>query len=128
MALQPAPDVPRPVGRERRKRLREKVHWPILVLTGRGGSAEGVTENVSSEGIFFLSEIPSHYGELLTCALKVPRYGSSATTALTVLCKARVLRTERIPDSNSFRIACRLEDYRCTAAIDLAVLSTAAAQ
>jgi PilZ domain len=114
MFLKPEPDAPGPPNGERRHRVREKVHWQILVLGGPGGSVECMTENLSSEGIFFLSEMPVSCGEVLTCALRVPRYGSSACGVLTVFCQARVVRSERAPDGNSFGIACQLEDYRCS--------------
>jgi hypothetical protein len=61
--------------RERRRRARTQVHWPVLLLWDNWSNAiETVTQNLSSSGFYCWSQTPLTPGETLVCALKVPAY------------------------------------------------------
>ena len=98
---------------ERRRRTRENVRLPVLVFSN-DRVAECMTHNLSSEGLFFRSEVSIDSGAQLTCFLKIPRYGAACSgDALTVVCRVQVLRSERLSGSDGFGIAGRIEEYHC---------------
>jgi len=102
---------------ERRNRLRESVRWPVLLFHANGEIVECITENVSSRGLFFRSETCLDSGAVLKCALKIPRHGQQTSKeVLTILCQARVLRSNPIAADGPFGIACRIEEYHCIGA------------
>ena len=95
---------------ERRKRVRTKVHWRVLLFrTEAAESIVSLTENLSSGGFYCLADTPFTVGEALICSLKVPKYnGNDLDRRLE--CKTRVLRVEP-RDDGLYGIACRIEDY-----------------
>jgi hypothetical protein len=105
---------------ERRKRVRVKVRWPLLLFRDDAAEAiESVTQDLSSMGFYCLSPKPFAAGESLVCALKVPMYdpiGEERTIA--VECRVRVVRTEETGDGG-FGIACQIEDYHLAPVEDL---------
>src|SRR5215469_16970372 len=98
---------------DRRRRARTQVHWPVLLLPGRGADAiETVTENLSSTGFYCFSTAPLTPGDPLLCRLKVPAYDPNGEEgALALECRVMVMRAEAAPDG-FFGIAFRIEDYR----------------
>ena len=102
----------RPFLSERRKRIRAKVCWPVLLFRHDLAEAiESVTRDLSSIGFYCLSPRPFAVNESLICALKVPMHSlMRENQTVTIECRARVVRTEEMGD-NRFGIACRIEDY-----------------
>jgi hypothetical protein len=96
---------------ERRVRTRVAVHWAIrLSRPENGRSIESTTEDVSSEGFYFLSDEPFQSGELLTWMLTVPSRMAGCSDL--VLCgQARVARVDRAEAGKRFGIGCSIQDY-----------------
>ena len=103
---------------ERRRWVRTKVHWPVLLF--RNHSAEAVatsTQNLSSGGFYCLCQTPFILGEILICALKVPTHDPAGKALERQLeCTVRVVRVEPDPEQGCFGVACRIEDYHFTPA------------
>src|ERR1035438_919750 len=99
---------------ERRKRVRTKVHWAILLFQNLSCEAvETVTRDLSSSGFYCLSRIPFPCGEVLTCSLQVPThepFNNEGTLALE--CRAKVVRSEPGAANGLCGIACQIEDYQ----------------
>jgi hypothetical protein len=98
---------------ERRRRARTQVHWPVVLLPGRGADAiETVTQNLSSTGFYCFSPAPLTPGDPVLCRMKVPAYDPNGEEdALALECRVMVMRAEAAADG-FFGIACRIEDYR----------------
>jgi hypothetical protein len=100
-------------GRERRKRKRFAVRCRVVFFRESSGVvADCVTQNVSCIGLYCASPIPLEIGEVLTCLLMMPSDGARDGSSLTLECRVRVVRVERIGEEASFGIACQIEDYR----------------
>ena len=99
---------------ERRKRVRTKVHWTILLFQDQARQAvETVTRDLSSSGFYCLSGIPFGPGEVLICSLKVPTYEPfRIERTMQLECRARVVRCEAGAADGLYGIACQIEDYR----------------
>jgi hypothetical protein len=98
--------------RERRRRARTNLHWPVLFRYHRADPVASVTENLSSHGFYCLSQTPFTSGELLLCWLTVPTHDPSAAKGtMQVECNVRVVRSEATSEEGLFGIACRIEDY-----------------
>ena len=98
---------------ERRKRVRLKVHWPVLLFSNAAPAAavESHTQNLSSVGFYCLSKTPFTVGELLTCTMRVPTYDPRRREPeRTLECRVRVVRVEAVQDR--FGVACEIQDYR----------------
>lgn len=104
---------PAAASKERRKRPRLQVHWPIHVLKpGTAHSIDTVTRDLSSEGCYFIAKSALAPGEVRTCILGVPSRDPKREQVLPVECQVRVVRVESIPEDGSWGIGCRIEDYR----------------
>lgn len=99
--------------RERRGRVRTKLHWSLLFRDRHGETMESTTENLSSQGFYCLCQTPVACGEVLLCWVTVPSHDPSGNKGQMVLeCDVRVVRTEASPTGGRFGVACRIEDYR----------------
>lgn len=99
---------------ERRKRVRTRLHWPLLLFRDRSGSAaiESVTRDLSSSGFFCLTRVELVVGEKLVCSIKIPTHDPHGKhLERTLECKVQVLRVIPQETSGSFGVACRIEDY-----------------
>jgi len=97
---------------ERRRRVRARVRWTVLFRQRHGEALESVTENLSSQGFYCLSQTPIASGEVLPCWLTIPTYDPSAEQATVILeCRVRVLRSEAGSSAGLYGLACRIEDY-----------------
>ena len=99
---------------ERRKRVRTRLHWPVLMFRDRPGSAaiESVTRDLSSSGFFCLMRDELLEGEWLVCSIKIPTHDPHGKhLERTLECRVQVLRIVPQESSDSFGIACRIEDY-----------------
>jgi len=100
--------------RERRRRTRIKVHWPICFFRqGTAEFVETVTHNLSSDGFYCLARAPFVPGEIRECTLGVPIFHPNGGDQLRpVLCRVRVIRVETLRDDGSYGVGCQIEDYR----------------
>ena len=99
--------------RERRSRVRTKVRWPVVLRFRHSEEMESVTENLSSQGFYCLSQTPIASGEVLLCWLTVPTHDPTGGKDAVVLeCSVRVVRSEAAPTGGGYGVACCIEDYR----------------
>jgi hypothetical protein len=99
---------------ERRKRVRLRLHWPVLLFRDKAGSEmiESVTRDLSSSGFFCLMRVPLLEGERLICSIKIPTHAPHGNQLeRTLECKVKVLRVVPQEAGDSFGVACRIEDY-----------------
>lgn len=99
---------------ERRKRIRTRVHWPVLFFREEtADELQTVTQDLSGSGFYCLSRAPLRCGDSLLCALTVPTYEPGDPDHTVALeCRVRVVRSERVSEQGGFGIACQIEDYR----------------
>jgi hypothetical protein len=98
-------------NRERRKRKRIALHWPVHLYRDQGSpQIESTTENLSSNGFFCVSTEPFQLGEQLQCVIVIPAgaFGYS-DTRVRLQCRVRVIRVEN--QHNSYGLGCCIEDY-----------------
>lgn len=98
---------------DRRKRARIRVHWPVLLFRAEtAGVIRSTTQDLSSSGFYFLSNVALMPGDALACTLKVPFHDPNGKHLDRNLeCRARVVRVEPQPTDSCFGIACHIEDY-----------------
>src|ERR1035438_2655922 len=98
---------------ERRKRVRTRLHWPVLLFRERGSDAiESVTRDLSSSGFFCLTRVRLSEGEKLVCSIKIPTHDPQGKHLERLLqCRVEVLRVVAQESSDSYGMACRIEDY-----------------
>lgn len=103
------------VTMERRRRVRTKAHWTVLLLRSPAAAVvESTTLNLSSLGFYCLLPTLLPIGEPLTCWLKIPAHQpADLDRTLLLECKVRVVRAEPATVEGYFGTACRIEDYRC---------------
>ena len=102
------------VVRERRRRARVQVHWPLcFIRPGVTEVVETVTHNLSSDGFYCLANTAFVPGEIRECTLGVPvHHPNSGDRVLPALCRVRVIRVEALGEDGSYGVGCRIEDYR----------------
>jgi PilZ domain len=106
------PDFGRFAPGDRRKRVRTGLHWPILFVRDDLEAVKTTTQNLSSEGFYYVSEQAFDLGDTLVCRLQIPTHRNSGEQkARTLECQVQVVRVER-QDDGHFGIACRIQDYR----------------
>jgi len=99
---------------ERRKRVRTRLHWPVLMFRDRPGSAaiESVTRDLSSSGFYCVMRDELVEGEWLVCSIKIPTHDPHGKhLERTLECRVQVLRIVPQESRDSFGVACRIEDY-----------------
>jgi hypothetical protein len=103
-----------PASRERRKRLRARVHWAISFFRlDNSDTVETVTQNLSSDGFYCRVNTVFVPGEVYPCILSVPtHYPYGGNQVQPVQCRVRVIRVEVLGAEDSYGVACRIEDYR----------------
>ena len=97
-----------------RKRKRVAVHWPVRLWRQREVvPIESTTENLSSEGLYCITQEPFKQGERLQCEIVIPgeSFGSSEPF-LRLQCHVTVKRVE--PVHRGFGLGCHIEDYSVT--------------
>ena len=95
---------------ERRRRLRAQLHWGLTLHT-QGNAVETRTENVSSEGFYYISDQPASPGQMLHCTMMVPWHGDGDEGPLCFQCQARVIRVQPVSEEGRFGVGCRIERY-----------------
>jgi hypothetical protein len=103
-----------PVVRERRRRSRVRVHWPIcFIRPGTTEIVETVTHDLSSDGFYCLVNTAFLPGEIMECTLGVPmHHPHSGDRARPVRCRVRVIRVEALGEDGFYGVGCQIEDYR----------------
>lgn len=98
-------------SRERRKRKRIALHWPVRLYRDHGSySIDSTTENLTSNGFYCVSREPFQLGERLHCIIVVPAGAFGYSEARVQLqCRVQVMRVEN--QSDSFGLGCYIEDY-----------------
>ena len=102
---------------ERRKRVRTRLHWPVLMFRERLGAEhiESVTRDLSSSGFYCLTRVQLLEGEQLVCSIKIPTHDPHGKNLeQTLECRVRVLRVVPQEPGDLFGVACRIEDYHLT--------------
>jgi PilZ domain len=104
-------EVKMPPIKERRKRSRLDLHWPVsLSKSGRTEPIRSKTENISSDGFYCLCREPFMAGEQLECRLSMPPHARREDASWLVLeCKVRVARVNA--DRGMFGIGFQIESY-----------------
>jgi hypothetical protein len=98
---------------DRRKRKRVPLHWPVRLLRQKGPSVESVTKNLSSEGLYCITQERFKRGERLQCEILVPGESfGSAEPFLRLRCHVTVKRVEHV--HLGFGLGCHIEDYSLT--------------
>jgi hypothetical protein len=112
---------------ERRRRARTRLRWSVLLFRKDAPEAvETVTENLSSDGLYFLVKEAFALDELLTCTLKVPTHDPDGKQLERLLeCRVRVTRIDPQEQPGLYGIACEVEDYHFSPPASAARLSEA---
>jgi len=102
--------------RERRKRTRMRVHWPVCFFRpDTGDVVKTVTHDLSSDGFYCLANTTFIPGESGECTLGVPtRHPTGGEHVISVQCKVRIIRVETLGESGLYGVGCRIEDYHFT--------------
>src|SRR6266496_2078906 len=95
---------------DRRKRKRVLLHWPVRLLRQPGTSPiDTTTENISSEGLYCISNESFKPGERVQCMIVIPAGGFGLERSLNLECQVTVRRVEELPIG--FGLGCHIEDY-----------------
>jgi hypothetical protein len=98
---------------ERRKNPRFDLHFSVLLRVLGDLWAGGETADVSATGAFFVTDRPFLLSAPIEYVLTFPPDLTKVANPLRVRFFGKVLRSERVPDSNgAFRIAVRSDAHR----------------
>jgi hypothetical protein len=100
---------------ERRKRVRTKLHWPLVLERNQHEpvTIESTTRDLSSGGFYCLIRVQLAEGERLRCSLKIPTHDPrGGRLERTLECQVRVVRIVPQESSGIFGVACHIEEYR----------------
>ena len=86
------------------------LRWPVRLVRTKGAPAvETVTENLSLDGFYCLSDEPFQVGDLLECVLALPALDIGYhEKPVRLRCRVKVIRVERA--GPRFGLACKIED------------------
>ena len=100
---------------ERRRRRRVSLHLLVQLRRQQGTSLiEGITENISSEGLYCISQEKFELDARLQCKIMIPEGSFGLESSRVLDCRVTVRRVEELP--TGFGLGCQIEDY--TLAID----------
>ncbi len=99
------------VNSERRQRERVALRCPVRILASAENPADdAVTVNLSSQGIFRISQVPCTPGEKISCYVFINPSGfRSAPSPVSLYCRVRVVRVEEV--ATGFGVGGRIEQY-----------------
>jgi hypothetical protein len=84
-----------------------------VLRPGRDSLPNGVTQDISSSGFYFLSSETFVPGEQFSCLLEMPKQAQGAGGhRLGLKCRAEVVRIQELGQGNGLGVACRIADYR----------------
>lgn len=98
---------------DRRKRTRVAVHWPVRLIRQPGTQpVETRTENLSSDGLYCITNVPFQPGERLQCEILLPGEGLGfSQSSVRLQCHVTVRRVEPLNVIGAFGLGCQIEDY-----------------
>jgi hypothetical protein len=95
---------------DRRKRKRVSLHWPVRLFRQSGKlPVESTTENLSSEGLYCISQEPFKQGERLQCMIVIPETVVGLESPILLECQVTIRRVENL--RHGFGLGCHIEDY-----------------
>jgi hypothetical protein len=99
------------VNPERRQRERLALRCPVRILASAESPADdAVTVNLSSQGIYWISQIPCTPGQRIGCYVFInPNGFRSGASAVSLYCRVRVVRVEEV--ATGFGVGGRIEQY-----------------
>lgn len=108
------PENPPSADRERRRRPRATVHWPVhFYQPGSPETLQAITHNLSSEGFYCLIGGKFVPGETRECTLAVPAHRPhNGCHVLALQCTVRIVRVDMLGGDGTCGVGCRIEDYR----------------
>ena len=89
------------------------MHWTsYLTFRGMNRPERTVTKDLRRDGFYcFLNEALAP-GEWIDCEIIGPAHLPDHDATISLRCRARVIRVEKIDNEERYGLACRLEDYR----------------
>jgi hypothetical protein len=100
-----------PIRVERRCGQRFSYSVPVLLsVAGEGLRGNGFTQDLSSRGALFLTDLPLREGQKIEMSLVMPAAVTLAED-MSVLCRARVLRVEHLPEGTRSAVAVQIDKY-----------------
>jgi len=102
-----------PPTSERRRFERVRLHLPLQFKTvDHPDMIVCITENISSEGVYFTSLFAAKVGERLDVDMLLPAHNSGRSEVRVHLkCRAQVVRVDSSGERRGFGIACRIEKH-----------------
>jgi hypothetical protein len=96
---------------ERRDQERVALQCPVTILTPLGGAwGEAMTVNMSSQGIYWISQLPFTPGLQVQCSIAIGAQGlRSEAEPIFLACRVRVVRVESTGEGVG--VGCRIEQY-----------------
>jgi hypothetical protein len=101
--MEPAP--------ERRARVRVPLHWPVVIENGGEPPQRAETQNISSGGMYCLSNRAFAPGQRLEVVLTLPGCLDERGCSFRLHCTAEVLRCEQDASKPGYGFACRFTRY-----------------
>jgi hypothetical protein len=100
-----------PVNDDRRKRERVALQCPVHIMSPTDGqTGTGMTVNISSQGVYWISQFPFAPGEQVQCSIFISSNGFRPEPApLSLECRVRVVRVEETV--RGFGVGCLIEHY-----------------
>jgi hypothetical protein len=104
------------LSNERRQRERIMLRCPVeLFVPGENIARHATTVNLSSRGLYCLSDAAFSAGQGLRCRIEItPRQCQAGTDSIYLDCLVEVVRIERTPDA--YGLGCRIVRYVLTRA------------
>lgn len=99
------------VNSERRQRERLALRCPVRILASAEGPADdAITVNLSSQGIYWISQVPCTPGQRIGCYVFIDPGGfRSGAASVSLYCRVRVVRVEEV--ATGFGVGGRIEQY-----------------
>jgi len=89
---------------DRRRRRRVAVHWPMHLFRQSGRPVESTTENLSSEGLYCITQEPFKQGERLQCMIVIPETVVGLESPILLECQVTIRRVENLRHGFGLRL------------------------
>ena len=96
---------------DRRLYRRLNLHCRLRLSATAIGTVTTRTENLSSRGFYCILETPLVPGDVVTCDIAIPNYGTQDRGVSSIACQAEVIRVEAVGTEPGFGVACRILDF-----------------
>src|SRR5438094_9765396 len=97
---------------DRRRRRRVSLHWPMHLFRQSGRPVESTTENLSSEGLYCITQEPFKQGERLQCMIVIPETVVGSESSILLECQVTIRRLQNL--RYGFGLGSSIEDYSLT--------------